>query len=318
MSIKNSVTKKAVVVGAGFVGATAAYAMMISGLFSEMVLVDVNRDKLKGEVLDLQHGASFVKPVRIDAGDYADAAGADVVIITAGANQKEGETRLDLVKRNVKIFKEIIPQICKACPDAIILVVSNPVDILTYATLKISGFPPNRVIGSGTMLDSSRFRRILGDFFGIAAVNIHAYIIGEHGDSEVPVWSLANVAGVPLAEYCRSVHKACPPLNKEDIFQKVKNSAYEVISGKGATYYAIGLAVRRIMEAVIRDEKSILTVSSLVDDLYGISGVCLSLPSITDATGVNRVLELPLNSEEAQGLSKSAALLKSIIKDSGF
>lgn len=310
--------KKAAIVGAGFVGATAAYAMVIAGLFSELVMIDVNKDKLKGEVLDLQHGASFVKPVKINAGDYEDAAGSDVVIITAGVSQKKGESRLDLVTRNVDILKNIIPRVCRACPNAIILVVSNPVDILTYATLKISGFPANRVIGSGTVLDSARFRKILGDYFGVAAVNIHAYIIGEHGDSEVPVWSLANVAGVPLDVYCNSVHKSCQPLNKDDIFHEVKNSAYEIISGKGATYYAIGLAVRRIMEAVMRDEKSILTVSSLVQNIYGISDVCLSLPTIVDASGINRVLELPVNDIERNGFLESAQLLKDIIRKAGL
>lgn len=304
--------RKVAVIGAGLVGATAAYAIIISGLCSELVMVDVNKEKAKGEVLDLLHGASFVKPVQITAGDYRDAAGADVVLIAAGVNQKPGETRIDLVARNLEVFKEIIPQICAVCPDALLLVVTNPVDILTWVTLKISGFPPSRVIGSGTVLDSSRFRRVLSDHFGLAAVSVHAFVIGEHGDTETPVWSLANIAGMPLEAYSRAVGHEIP-LDKDRLFGEVKNAANEIIKGKGATYYAIGLAVRRILEAVFRDENSILTVSSLLEGVHGISGVCLSLPSIVNASGVSKVLELPIDDNERHKLWHSAETIKSVI-----
>lgn len=305
-------TRKVAVIGAGLVGATSAYAIIISGLCSELVMVDVNKDKAKGEVLDLMHGASFVKPVQIIAGDYRDAAGADVVLIAAGVNQKPGESRMDLVTRNTEIFKEIIPQICAVCPDALLLVVTNPVDILTWVTLKISGFSPSRVIGSGTVLDSSRFRRVLSDHFGLAAVSVHAFVIGEHGDTELPVWSLANVAGTPLEAYSRAVGNQTP-LDKDRLFGEVKNAANQIISGKGATYYAIALAVRRIMEAVLRDENSILTVSSLLEGVYGLSGVCLSLPSIVNASGVAKVLELPIDDEEKRQFFHSAETVRSVI-----
>ena len=314
MGQNNIPARKVAVVGAGFVGATSAYAMIISGICSELVIIDINKDKLNGEVLDLVHGASFVKPVKIVAGNYEDAAGAGVVLITAGVSQKPGETRLDLVNRNISIFKEIIPQVCRYCPDAILLVVTNPVDILTYVTLKISGFPAERVIGSGTVLDSSRFRQVLSEQFGVAAVNIHAHIIGEHGDSEVPVWSLANIAGVPLTDYCASVNKNCPSLDKEKLFGEVKNAAYEIIEGKGATYYAIALAVRRILEAVLRDESSILTVSSLVKGVYGVTDLCLSVPSIVNASGVVQTLELPISELEKKGFMNSASLVKDILE----
>jgi len=305
--------RKVAVIGAGLVGATSAYAMIISGMCSELVMIDVNKDRARGEMLDLMHGASFVKPVKITAGDYKDAANADIVLIAAGANQKPGENRLDLVIRNTEVFKEIIPRICAVCPDALLLVVTNPVDILTWVTLKVSGFHPSRVIGSGTVLDSSRFRRVLSDYLGLAAISVHAHIIGEHGDTEVPVWSLANVAGVPLAEFKRTVGNNIQPLDKDRLFWEVKNAANEIISGKGATYYAIGLAVRRIMEAVLRDENSILTVSSLLEGVHGISGVCLSLPSIVNASGVSGVLELPIDDGERQQLLRSAETIKSVI-----
>lgn len=313
MTISEKAVRKVAVIGAGFVGATAAYTMIVSGLCSELVMIDVNQDKLNGEVMDLLHGASFVKPVQIYAGNYADASGADVILIAAGVSQKPGQSRLDLVSRNVEIFRDIIPKICRACPDTILLIVSNPVDVLTYVTLKISGFSSKRVIGTGTVLDSSRYRQALSNYFKVAPGNIHAYIIGEHGDSEVPVWSLANVAGVPLEDYCKSVHTHCYPLEREALFKEVKDAAYKIIKGKGATYYAIGLAVRRIIESLLRDENSILTVSSLISNIYGVHDVCLSLPSIVNASGVEKVLELPISGEEKQSFIKSAETVKSVM-----
>lgn len=314
MQCKQPATRKIAVIGAGLVGATSAYALTISGLCSELVMIDVNRDRLNGEVMDLMHGASFVKPVQIVAGDYRDAAGADAVLIAAGVSQMPGEDRLDLVNRNTEIFKDIIPKICAACPDAILLVVTNPVDILTWVTLKISGFSPRKVIGTGTVLDSSRFRQVLSDFYGLAAVNVHAYVIGEHGDTEVPLWSLANVVGVPIVDYGMSVLKSTEQLDRDKLFSQVKDAAHKIIQGKGATYYAIGLAVRRILEGILRDENSILTVSSLVDGSYGVKGVCLSLPSVVNVSGVQRVLELPISPDEKSRFLHSAETVKSVIR----
>ena len=304
---------KVTIVGAGFVGATAAYALAIGGGVSELVLIDVNKDRALGEVMDLQHGAAFFKPVKITAGDYADAAGSDIVILTAGANQKPGETRLDLSRRNTDIFKKIVPKVVKACPTAIMLVVSNPVDILTYVTIKLSGFLPGRVLGSGTVLDSSRFRQTISEHCRVEARNIHAYVIGEHGDTEVPVWSLANIAGVPVEEFCQTCGKNCLTWEKARMEQEVREAGYAIIEKKGATYYAVGLAVRRIVEAVIRDENTILTISGLMSGQYGVKDVCLSLPAIVNRQGIARILELPLNPTEMSGFRQSAATLQEMI-----
>lgn len=304
---------KVTIVGAGFVGATAAYALAISGGVSELVLIDINRDKALGEVMDLQHGASFFKPVKITAGDYADAAGSDMVILTAGANQNPGETRLDLSHRNTDIFKKIVPAVVKACPEAVLLVVSNPVDILTYVTIKLSGLPAGRVLGSGTVLDSSRFRQTISEHCGVEARNIHAYVIGEHGDTEVAVWSLANIAGVPVEEFCRTCGKNCLAREKAVMEREVREAGYAIIEKKGATYYAVGLAIRRIVEAVLRDESTILTVSGLVTGHYGLKDVCLSLPAIVNRQGIARMLELPLDEGELAGLRWSAGTLQGII-----
>src|SRR6056297_2307891 len=244
---------KIAVIGAGGVGATTAYALMVQGVGSEIVLIDLNKDKAEGEAMDLRHGASFVNPVDIYAGDYEDLADAKLIIITAGAAQKPGETRLDLIKKNTGIFKNIVSSITEYNQDGIILVVTNPVDILTYLTYKLSGFPANRVIGSGTVLDSSRFRSLLSKNCGVAASNVHGYIIGEHGDSEVPVWSLTNIAGTKLDNYCPICTEDCSNNNRQKIADKVRNAAYEIIERKGATYYAIALAVTRIARSILRN-----------------------------------------------------------------
>ena len=307
--------KKVTVVGAGFVGSTTAYTLMISGLISELVLIDINEQKAEGEVMDLNHGMPFVRPVKIFRGDYKDCAGSDIVIISAGANQKPEETRIDLVHKNAAIFKSIVSEIVKYNNECILLVVTNPVDILTYVTYKISGFPKNKVIGSGTVLDTARFRFLLGRHVGIDTRNIHGYIIGEHGDTEVAAWSLTNIAGMTVEEYCEKCHKCNESLTRQNIYQEVKNAAYEIIKRKGATYYAVALAVRRIVEAITRDENSILTVSSLLEGQYGISDVCLSVPTIVNRNGVERILDIPINDSERQLLLKSANSLKEIIKD---
>ena len=313
----HKITGKISVIGAGFVGSTTAYTLMLSGLVSEIVLVDINKDKAEGDVMDMSHGMSFVRPVQITAGDFKDCHGSDIVIITAGANQKVGETRLDLVKKNTEIFKSIIPQIVKYCEDSILLVVTNPVDILTYVTYKVSGIAPSKVIGSGTVLDTSRFKYLLSEHTGIDARNIHTYILGEHGDTEVAAWSLTSIAGMTMDEYCRNCAK-CEGYSKEEIYNQVKNAAYNIIQKKSATYYAVALGVRRIVECILRDERSILTVSSLINGQYGIHDVCLSVPTVVNERGVERILEVPINDEETMLLRKSADVLKGIIKEIGM
>jgi L-lactate dehydrogenase len=306
------ISGKISVIGTGFVGSTTAYTLMLSGLVSEIVLVDINKDKAEGDAMDMNHGVSFVKPTRIVAGDYKDCTGSDIVIITAGANQKPGETRIDLVKKNTQVFKSIINELVKYCSDSILLVVTNPVDILTYVTQKISGFPTNMVIGSGTVLDTSRFRYLLSEHTNIDTRNIHGYILGEHGDSEVAAWSLTNIAGMSMNEYCKYCAR-CAGDTKHEIFENVKNSAYEIIEKKGATYYAVALAVKRIVECILRNENSILTVSSLINGTYGINDVCLSLPTIVNKKGVNSVIEVPLNDNELKAVKKSADTIKEVL-----
>lgn len=310
----NKVIKKVTVVGAGFVGSTTAYTLMLSGLISEIVLIDLNTEKAEGEVMDMNHGMPFVRPVNIYRGDYKDCAGSDIVVITAGANQKEGETRIDLVKKNTAVFKSIVGEVIKYNKDCILLVVTNPVDILTYVTYKLSGFPKNKVIGSGTVLDSARFRYLIGKHVGVDTRNVHAYIMGEHGDTEVPAWSLANIAGIPMDKYCKDCHQCKDQLSRQDIYESVKNAAYEIIGKKGATYYAVALAVRRIVEAIVRNENSIMTVSSLLEGQYGLNDIFLSVPTIVNKDGIDRILDVPLNEEETQLLKKSGTTLKEIIK----
>lgn len=301
------------IVGAGNVGATFGYALVTSGLAAEIVLVDANRDRAEGEAMDLNHAVPLHQPCRIFAGEYADCAGASVVVVTAGSAQKPGETRLDLTQRNAGIFKQIIPQITKYNRNGILLIASNPVDVLTYAAIKISGLPSNQVIGSGTILDSARFRYLLSQTFGVDPRSVHAYIIGEHGDSEVPAWSLANIAGMNLPEYCAANHQTCEDSVLDDILEKTRHAAYEIIRRKGATYYGIASSLLRIVETILRDQSTVMTVSSLIQDQYGISDVCLSLPTIVDRGGIEKVLNLGLNEEELAGLQHSASILKSTI-----
>lgn len=304
---------KITIIGAGFVGATTAYTLMLSGLVSELVLIDVNKEKVEGEVMDLNHGMPFVRPVKIYSGSYNDCAGSDIIIIAAGANQKPGETRIDLVHKNTAIFKSIISEIIKYNQDCILLVVTNPVDILTYVTYKTSGFSKNKVIGSGTVLDTSRLRFLVGAHTGIDTRNVHAYIIGEHGDTEVATWSTANIATIPMDKYCESCLQGKGCTSKEEIYNDVKNAAYKIIERKGATYYAVALAVRRIVEAILRNENSILTVSSFLEGQYGLYDVCLSVPTVVNRNGIDRILDLPLSNTENNLLKKSADALKEVI-----
>ncbi len=303
-------TNKVSVIGAGFVGSATSFVLMTSGLVSNLVLVDVNREKAEGEIMDLAHGASFIKSIDLKAGDYKDTQDSDIVIITAGAGQKPGETRLDLVNKNVAIFKSIVPQVVKYSPEAIILVVANPVDILTYVTYKLAGLPSNRVIGSGTVLDTSRLRYVLSEKFDVDARNVHSYIIGEHGDSEFPVWSSAYIGSLSVSDYCKREGFNEAEL-KQAAYEEVKNSAYAIIDRKGYTNYAIALAVKRIVEAILRDERSILTVSTYnsIDDVY------YAAPNMIGRNGQIMKVCPNLNELELEQLENSKKVLKDIIKD---
>lgn len=303
------------VIGSGFVGATTAYTLALSGIAKTIVLIDINKDKAKGDALDISHGVPFISPVEVYAGDYSDAEGSDIIIITAGAAQKPGETRLDLVKRNTMIFKDIVAKLIKVNDTAIYLIVTNPVDILTYVTYKISGLPYGRVLGSGTVLDSARFRYLLSKHCNIDPRNIHGYIIGEHGDSELAAWSITNIAGVPIDNYCNLCGKACEKNFREEIFNNVVRAAYTIIDKKGATYYAVALAVRRIVEAIFRDENSILTVSSPLTGQYGVTDVALSLPSVVGRNGIVNILELPLSEEEIAAFKRSAEVISRVTQE---
>ena len=308
-------SRKAAIVGCGFVGSASAFALMESGLFSELVLIDNNKGKAEGEALDISHGLPFAKPIQIYAGDYCDISDAAIIIVTAGAGQKPGETRLDLVKKNVGIFKSVIPEIVKYNKDGILLVVANPVDILTYTAAKLSGFPSNRVFGSGTVLDTARLKYLLGEHLGVDSRSIHAFIIGEHGDSEIAAWSSANISGIPLNNFCEMRGHFNHNKAMHQIADEVKNSAYEIIEKKGATYYGIAMSVKRICEAIVRDEKSILPVSSIQKGNYGIDGVALSMPAIVGKHGVESGVPIELNKKEQDDLQKSAETLKGVIKD---
>lgn len=302
--------RKISIIGAGFVGATTAYALMNSGIATDICIYDINTDKALGEVMDLVHGTSFVKPVNIYAGSIEETKDSDIVIISAGAGQKEGETRLDLIDKNYKIFKTFVPDLAKYSPEAILLVVSNPVDVLTYITYKLSGFPKERVIGSGTVLDTSRLKYVLGKYFNVNNNNIHGYVIGEHGDSEVVTWSNSGIGAEEFETYTKRNNLEWDDDVKKVIENDVKNAAYEIINRKKATYFAIGLAINRIVEAIFRDENSILTVSSLYDGQYGISDMYLAIPSIVNRGGVRDILEIPISKEEEERLKKSAEVLK--------
>ena len=302
--------RKISIVGAGFVGATAAYSLMISGVATEMCIYDINMDKALGEVMDLVHGMSFVKPINIYAGGIEETKNSDIIVITAGAGQKEGETRLDLIDKNYKIFKGFVPELVKYSPDAILVVVSNPADILAYITYKISGFPKERVIGSGTVLDTSRLRYIIGKYFEINNSNVHSYVIGEHGDSSVVTWSGSTVGGESIDNFAKQNDLVWDDEIKSVIEKDVKNAAYEIINRKKATYFAIGLSVTRIAEAIFRDENTILTVSSLFTGQYGIDDMYLAIPTIINSNGGSKVLDIPLSEAEISKLKQSADILK--------
>lgn len=311
-------SNKVGIIGIGNVGATLAYALTLSGLTNEIVIIDRNKYKAEGEAMDLMHAVPLIRPTKVYAGDYSDLHGAAITVVTAGTAQRPGESRLDLVQRNTDIIKQIIPEIVKYNPEGLILIATNPVDILTHVAIKISGLPPERVFGSGTILDTARFRHLLSIRFEVDPRSVHAYIIGEHGDSEVAVWSLANIAGMNLNEFCRTNNIGCNDQDLEDIFTQTRDAAYHIIERKGATYYAIGTGLEKIIEAVIRDQKTVLSVSSLINDYYDLNDVCFSLPSVVDRGGIERVLKLKLSSDEQVGLIESANVLRTIINQIRF
>jgi L-lactate dehydrogenase len=309
--------RKVGVVGTGLVGSSFVYALMIRELATEIVLIDVDNEKAIGETMDFNHGLSFSKPVKITAGTYADLSGAQVVVIAAGASQRPGETRLDLLARNVNIFRSIVPDVVRNNPDGIVLIATNPVDILTYISLKESRLPPAQVMGSGTILDTSRFRFLLGQYYGVDARSVHAYIIGEHGDSEIPLWSLANIGGVRLQEFAPLLNKTYNQAEMDKLFISVRDAAYEIIKRKGATYYAIGLGLVSIVETILGNYRSVLSVSTLMTGQYGVADMCLSLPCVVGAKGVEEILTLNLSQAEEEGFQLSAEKLKATLKSLG-
>lgn len=307
--------RKAVMVGCGFVGSASVFALMQSGLFSEIAMIDADMDKAEGEAMDISHGIPFAKHMRVYAGDYDDVRDAGLVIVTAGANQKPDETRLDLVHKNVGIFKSIIPEIASRDFKGILLVVANPVDILTAVAQKLSGLPENRVIGSGTVLDTGRLKTRLSEHLGVDSRSIHAFIIGEHGDSEIAAFSSANVSGIPLNNFCEMKGHFNHDESEKFIAEDVKNAAYEIIQRKRATYFGVAMAVKRICECIVRDEKSILPVSTMMHGEQGIEGVVLSMPCVVGGDGIETQVPIKLDEDEAKRLRESADILKGIMAE---
>lgn len=307
--------RKCAVIGAGNVGATTAFSLMQSALFSEIVLLDIDKRRAEGEAADLGHTVPFLAPVEIYAGDYPDLANAALIVITAGAAQKEGETRLDPVRKNAQIMQNVVEKICKYNTEGILLIVSNPVDILTEVARRVSGLPTARVIGSGTVLDSARLKFLLGSHLGVDPRNVHAFIIGEHGDTELPVFSSANISGIDLDHFCNADCPQCRDADLTRLFEQTRDAAYHIIAAKGSTYYAIAEAVRRIATAIMRDENAILPVSVAADGIYGLSGLCLSLPAVIGREGVKHVLEIPLSEGERALLLRSATRMRAVLRE---
>jgi L-lactate dehydrogenase len=309
---------KIVVVGAGFVGTAFAYSLLIRGLASQIAIIDVDKERAEGEVMDLNHGMPFAQPVRIWAGDYPDCRDADIVVIAVDKGQKIEQSRLDLAQGNYELLKQIVPNITKYNDRCILLVVTNPLDVMTYAVLRLSGFPWSRVVGSGTILDTARLRYLLGERFQVDPRNVHAYIIGEHGDSEVPVWSLANVAGIRLRDYCPLCNMPYDPSEFDELFLRVRNAGYEIIKRKGRTFYAVALGMTKIVESIVRNENAVVTVSCLLEDYFGVSDICLSVPVVLNRTGIKQVIRLPLDEKEIAEFQKSAAIIKNVANSIGL
>jgi L-lactate dehydrogenase len=304
---------KIALIGTGFVGSSYAYAVLNQGLANELVLIDINKKKAEGDAVDLNHALPFGSPMRIWAGDYSDCKDADLVVITAGANQQPGETRLDLVDKNAKIFQSIINEVMKSGFDGLFLVATNPVDILSYVTWKYSGLPAHRVIGSGTILDTARLRYMLGEAYKVNPQNVHAYIIGEHGDTELPVWSHAYIGSRPISDY---INEGNGPSRDEldQIFIHVRDAAYHIIERKGATYYGIAMGLARLTRAILNDENSVLTVSTLLRGEYGLRDLYIGVPAVVNRSGIREVIELNLQEEELEKLHHSAQVLTQVLK----
>lgn len=303
-----------VLIGTGAVGSSYAFALLNNNLADELVLIDVNEKKAEGDAIDLNHGLPFSAPMKIWKGDYADCRDADLVVITAGSNQAPGETRLDLLQKNIGIFKTIVSNVMENGFNGIFVIATNPVDVLTYATWKFSGLPHDRVIGSGTILDTARFRFLLGQHFNVDARNVHAYIIGEHGDTELAVWSKADIGGRPVLDLFKK-EGGDYAAKMDQIFTDVRDAAYQIINLKGATYYGIAMGLVRLTRAILRNENSILTVSTLANGSYGLDDVCIGLPAVVNRQGIREIIELDLDEKEKALLAKSADVLKNSLKN---
>lgn len=310
--------RKITVLGAGNVGATIAYTLTLKGVCSDLVLVDINKPKAQGEAMDIRQGISFCPSVHVYDGDYSDAADSDIVVITVGVARKPGQTRIDLARTNVSIINQVMPQITKYASDAVYIVVSNPVDILTYAVNKFGAIPKNRIIGSGTMLDSARLRSIVADRLDISADSIHAYVFGEHGDTSFAPWSLTTIAGMSMFDYYRSIGMQVDLDRLKQIEVDVRNAGSQVIAAKGATFYAIALSVSRICECVLRDSRTVMTVSSMTDGIYGTEDVSLSLPYIIGSEGIKSRVKVNLTPDEDEALRNSSKALKKVIDELGI
>jgi L-lactate dehydrogenase len=310
-------TNKVGLIGTGMVGASFAYSLMQRGVANELVLIDADAARAEGEMMDLNHGMAFVRPMRIIAGDYADLADAEVIVICAGVGQRPGQTRLELLKTNAGIFHNIVPKVTAVNNDAIIIIATNPVDILTQITAQIVGLDRCRVLGSGTALDTARLRYMLGVHYGVDPRSVHAYVVGEHGDSELALWSLANIAGVRLADFVGANGQGYDEAVLNRIFDQTRNAAYEIIQRKKATYYAIGLGLLSIVESVLRDQHTVMTVSSPLEGQYGVSGIAISMPMIVGRQGIEEVLNLPLSETELTAFQNSARNLKDRLTEVG-
>jgi len=305
--------RKAAVIGCGFVGASIAFRFLQQGLFSNLVLLDANRDKAEGEAMDLSDGLPYGAAMEITAGTYDDITDCGLVVITAGVNQKPDETRLQLIERNAAILRSILREITARPFEGILLIVSNPVDVLTYVARELSGYPRERVIGSGTVLDTGRLKQLLGEELGVDSRNVHAFIVGEHGDSELAVWSGANVSGLDLDDFCRLRGQELHEQGRERIYREIRDSANEIIKRKGATYYGIAMAVGRIAACIVKDEHAVLPISVALEGEYGLDRVALSIPSIVGKNGLEKILEIPLGEAERTALKGSARQLKEVI-----
>jgi L-lactate dehydrogenase len=306
------------IVGTGFVGSSGAYAIALRGAATELILVDLNTDLARAQAEDILHATPFAVSVRVAGGDYPQLEGAGLVVLACGVAQRPGETRLQLLERNVQVFQKVVPSVMKYAPETVFLVVSNPVDVMTQIVTRISGLPPERVIGSGTILDTARFRTLLGEHLGVSPQSVHAYVLGEHGDSEILVWSSAQVGGVPLLDFAEESGCALTEEVKSRIDDGVRRAAYRIIDGKGATYYGIGGGIARIARAIRDDERAVLTISMLTPEVEGIEEVSLSIPRVVGAAGVMATLSPALSKEEHAAFRKSAEILKEAASEIGY